>query len=191
MKFFVTAPDRSTLGFSTYCCAGRHWSGGKATTIEVVDEDECPRIPHPTRQGVMMLNPVRLGRVAWKEVQEDPMLSKNAAPDDAELSLPPTNPAEQQKEETRQLRVKLSAVETKLATLEGSLNDRFEALHEAIAAALAKAASSPESVEKTPSPELTDDDPQEPSMAPAVSPDAEPSRATPIAQARSRRGRGG
>lgn len=142
MKFSVTAPDRSSMGFNTYCCAGRHWPGGNPVIVEVVDQDECPRVPHPTRTDVKMLDPVRIGRIAWKEIQEDPLLSKNAAPEDAELTLPPSNPTELLKEENRKLRDRLVGLEVRLKALESAsqapANDGTSERIEALEAALAK-----------------------------------------------------
>ena len=170
MKFSVTAPDRSSMGFNTYCCAGRHWPGGRPVIVETVDQDECPRVPHPTRQDVKMLDPVRIGRIAWKEISEDPMLSKNAAPETAELSLPPTNPNEQLREDNRKLRETISDLDRRLKLMESKL-----------AESLSKPQSAPASTE-------TDEEPQgdaEKTPAPEAS---DPSPAQPV-QARNRRGK--
>jgi len=195
MKFSVTAPDRSSMGFSTYCCAGRHWPGGKPVVVEVLDQAECPRIPHPTREGVQMLDPVRIGRDAWKEIQDCLLLSKNEAPDDAELTLPPANPTEQLKEENRKLREDLAGVkagiDSRLKAIESGLDSRLAALQASLTEALSKRDAPPApAAAPLAAPESKPAEAPEPQPETAAPPAAtEPAPATPI-PARSRRGKG-
>lgn len=178
MKFSVTAPDRSSMGFNTYCCAGRHWPGAKPVTVEVLDQDECPRIPHPTREGVQMLDPVRLGRLAWKEIQDCPLLSKNAAPDEAELTLPPANPTEQLKEENRKLKERLVEMDSRLKVLEAGAK-RDSTPTPVVAPAVAPAVQ-----------EAKLDEPPAPQAEPAAAPAADNPPPAAALPARSRRGKG-
>lgn len=197
MKFSVTAPDRSSMGFSTYCCAGRHWPGGSPVIVEVVDQDECPRVPHPTRTDVKMLDPVRIGRIAWKEIQEDPLLSKNAAPEDAELTLPPSNPTELLKEENRKLRERLVSLEGRLKAIEeapsasgdAATSARLKALEKKLAELTPPTPALSAVVEDSADSSVLDTGKAVPPAAPLPTA-SEPSPAATI-QPRGRRGKGG
>jgi uncharacterized coiled-coil protein SlyX len=73
-KFLVQAVTRP--GFNTVSRGGRAWPSAAATEVEVLDEDECPRIPVEGRPGQTQLDPVRIGRKAWALVMADGRLSK-------------------------------------------------------------------------------------------------------------------
>jgi hypothetical protein len=121
MLFVVTAIDRSSLGLKGSWRGGRFWPSSANTTVEVMDTDECPVLDDPRQPGKTMLDPQRIGRIAWARIMLDPTLSKNPAPEGAKLEAVAKKTAQQIEAENSELRQSVADLSRRLAVLEKDL----------------------------------------------------------------------
>jgi uncharacterized small protein (DUF1192 family) len=121
MLFVVTAIDRSSLGLKGSWRGGRFWPSSASTTVEVQDADQCPMIDDPIKPGKKILDPLRIGRLAWTRIKNDPTLSKNPAPEGAKLESIAKKTAQQIEAENDDLRQLVADLNQRLAALEKEL----------------------------------------------------------------------
>ena len=121
MLFVVTAIDRSSLGLKGSWRGGRFWPSSASTTVEVQDADQCPMIDDPSKPGKTILDPLRIGRLAWTRIMNDPTLSKNPAPEGAKLESIAKKTAQQIEAENDDLRQSVADLNQRLAALEKEL----------------------------------------------------------------------
>lgn len=78
-KFLVQAVKRP--GFDSVSRGGRAWPSAAPVEVEVLDQDECPKVDHVVDGKVIRqtLDPKRIGRTAWALVMAEGRLSKTPA----------------------------------------------------------------------------------------------------------------
>ena len=118
MLYVVTAIDRTSLGLQGSWRGGRFWPSSASITVEVQDTDQCPAIDDPSKPGKTMLDPNRIGRIAWARIMNDPTLSKNPAPEGAKLASVAKKTSQEIEAENNELR---QSVADLLAALEKEL----------------------------------------------------------------------
>jgi hypothetical protein len=109
-KFLVQAVTRP--GFQTASRGGRAWPSATPTEVEVLDQDECPRIPVEGKPGQTQLDPARIGRKAWAQVMADGKLSKTP------VSAVDASAAQQ---EAAQLRDEMASLKAELAQRDATI----------------------------------------------------------------------
>ena len=118
MLYVVTAIDRTSLGLQGSWRGGRFWPSSASITVEVQDTDQCPVLDDPSKPGKTILDPLRIGRIAWARIMLDPTLSKNPAPEGAKLETVARKTAEQIEAENDDLRRSVADLKQRLAALE-------------------------------------------------------------------------
>ena len=121
MLYVVTAIDRTSLGLQGSWRGGRFWPSSASITVEVQDTDQCPVLDDPRKPGKTILDPLRIGRIAWARIMLDPTLSKNPAPEGAKLETVVRKTAEQIEAENDDLRRSVTDLNRRLAALEKEL----------------------------------------------------------------------
>jgi len=121
MLYVVTAIDRTSLGLQGSWRGGRFWPSSASITVEVQDNDQCPVLDDPSKPGKTILDPLRIGRIAWARIMLDPTLSKNPAPEGAKLETVARKTAEQIEAENDDLRRSVADLNQRLAALEKEL----------------------------------------------------------------------
>lgn len=172
-KFSVRAVKRE--GFDGTWRAGRLWPSGGSVEIEVLDQDDCPRVAADVPVGAAardMLDPVRLGRKAFRDIEADPRIAIKPAGDLLAAVLPSNSQAVAAlKAQTAELD-ELRAEAMKLAAENGNLKKKVAGLEDLLAETTAQSAEPAPSVDEEPS-----------APAPVESP-------APAAQGKATRGRG-
>jgi hypothetical protein len=121
MLYVVTAIDRTSLGLQGSWRGGRFWPSSTSTTVEVQDTDQCPVIDDPSKPGKTILDPNRIGRLAWERIMRDPTLSKNVAPEGAKLETVARKTTQEIEAENDDLRRSVVDLNRRLAMLEKEL----------------------------------------------------------------------